>query len=228
MMRKETERWDTEWSGRDVVDDIAMRDFFNGRQFILKFFPWWGKAVEAGCGLGRYVFYLSALGREIVGVDFSGESIRRAKHFAETNGLPSNLFDQADIDQLDFKENTFSYYISLGVLEHFFQGPERALAEAFRVLAPGGIAIVTTPNKFSLSLLKGWLRRNIKRILLRDDIHGVTPSVTLNSDGSFFQYWYNASEIGSFIRKAGFRILEQDRIDLHFPLWERAGTSSNP
>ena len=135
MMRKETERWDTEWSGRDVVDDIAMRDFFNGRQFILKFFPWWGKAVEAGCGLGRYVFYLSALGREIVGVDFSGESIRRAKHFAETNGLPSNLFDQADIDQLDFKENTFSYYISLGVLEHFFQGPERALAEAFRVLA---------------------------------------------------------------------------------------------
>jgi SAM-dependent methyltransferase len=218
-------RWDEEWSGRDVMHDIGMRDYFNGRQYILKFFPWWGKALEAGCGLGRYVFYFNALGREIVGMDFSAESIRKAIRFAKKHGFEEGLFVQGDMEHLGFEEGTFSYCLSLGVLEHIFQGPERALAEAFRVLAPGGVLLVTTPNKFSLSLLQRLLRRNLKRALRPTGLRGRTRSMTLNPDGSFFQYWYSPAEIGSFIRNAGFHIIKQDRIDLHFPVVHRAATS---
>ena len=34
--------------------------------------------------------------------------------------------------------NSISYYISLGVIEHFAEGPKDALDEAYRVLKPGG------------------------------------------------------------------------------------------
>jgi SAM-dependent methyltransferase len=218
-------RWDTEWSSREVIDDIEMRDFFGGRQYIAKFFPWWGSGLEAGCGLGRYVFYFSALDRKIVGVDFARTSIERAKQFAREQGFSPEMFSAQDLTHLDFDDGAFSYYISLGVLEHFYEGPERALQEAFRVLAPGGILLVTTPNKYSLEVLKGSVKASFKHRV--GGANGSkTAMISQDSSGEFFQYWYSVQEIGAVIEGAGFRIMLKDFIDVRYPLFQKSTGSS--
>jgi SAM-dependent methyltransferase len=217
-------RWDREWRNRQVADDIGMRDFFSGRQYICRYFPWWGRALEAGCGLGRYVFYFAAQGLEIVGVDFSSDSISKARAFAVQNAVDPGRFMAGDITNLPFECESFSYYISLGVLEHFVEGPQKALAEAYRVLAPGGILMATTPNKFSLDVLRGALKHSLRR-----HWHGSGSALamsTYDDGGEFFQYWYSLRQISRLISSAGFDILEDSTIDLRFPIFQKQASSA--
>ena len=70
-----TNAWNDEWKELTPESEIRMWDFYGLRQWILKYAPRYGVTVEAGCGLGRYVFYLSQLGFYITGVDFSEPTI---------------------------------------------------------------------------------------------------------------------------------------------------------
>ena len=71
------------------------------------------------------------------------------------------------LPSLPYEDSSISGYLSFGVIEHFIEGPHEALAEAFRVLRPGGIAIITTPGVFfshiSTVILKILQRRLLKR-----------------------------------------------------------------
>jgi SAM-dependent methyltransferase len=59
---------------------------------------------------------------------------------------PRARLEQASADDLQvFPDRTFSIVIAKHVVEHL-SNPERAVAEFGRVLAPGGILILATPN----------------------------------------------------------------------------------
>ena len=60
---------------------------------------------------------------------------------AGPDGRTGNL-RQMDAEQLDFPDGTFDCLLSVSTFEHF-HGPERVLAEMFRVLRPGGAALVS-------------------------------------------------------------------------------------
>ena len=79
------------------------------------------KVLEAGCGIGQYVFYFQKLGFDSRGIDISTEGIRLCKNYAEANSFDSNIFEKGDIRKTNFKTNSISYYISLGVIEHFVE-----------------------------------------------------------------------------------------------------------
>src|SRR5207253_2014081 len=85
--------------------------------------------LEAGCGLAQVVYYLRQRNYPVVGLDYAPEGIGPAKiRYAE---LPLYL---GDVHHLPYPNNYFSGYLSFGVVEHFEQGPEPALAEASGVL----------------------------------------------------------------------------------------------
>lgn len=140
------EVWTEDWKGFSVESEIRMWDYFGVRAHILKYTPRFGSVLEAGCGLGRYNFYLSHFGIDIIGLDFSEETINHLKEWSKRNGYNLN-FITGDVKRLPFEDNSLSGYLSFGVIEHFEEGPKIVLDEAFRVLKPGGIAIITTPNK---------------------------------------------------------------------------------
>ena len=52
---------------------------------------------------------------------------------------------QGDILDLKYPDAHFDAYISQGVIEHFEEGPQQALNEAWRVLKPDGLAFITVP-----------------------------------------------------------------------------------
>ncbi|MBD3626620.1 class I SAM-dependent methyltransferase [Cyclobacterium sp.] len=106
-----------------------------------------GDLLEIGCGEGRGVEVLGPLVDHYHGMDKIGDilEILKVKH-------PDFVFEQAVLPPMPgLKDNTFDVVVSFQVIEHI---PDDLLylQEIYRVLKPGGFALISTPNiRFSLS-----------------------------------------------------------------------------
>jgi len=209
------ETWDSRWSTLTPESEIRMWDFFGLRHWFLKFTPRHGTVLDAGCGLGRYVFYLNELGIDGVGIDLSDKAMARI-HEYQQKGKLKGTFCRGSVESLPFPDNILSGYLSGGVMEHFIEGPQQVLSEAFRVLRPGGIAIISTPSlSFSQMLLqtRTRMKRKITKILNR--MRGVPISRP-----RFFQYWYTPQILKNFVQNAGFRVVLARGADILYSFYE--------
>lgn len=100
-----------------------------------------GRTLELGCGPGRYVALLAALGHDVVGVDPypnpAWELIRKHR----TVDIREGVF----AENLPFEDEEFDHLACLGALL-YFADPAVALAEMRRVTKPGGRALFRTVN----------------------------------------------------------------------------------
>lgn len=96
-----------------------------------------GNAVlDAGCGTGGLLTRLPA---EAIGLDFSAVA---AGHARTKSGRPVAV---GTVNDLPFASGTFAALISADVLAHRSVDEGRALAEARRCLAPGGVIVINLP-----------------------------------------------------------------------------------
>lgn len=93
--------------------------------------------VDVGCGSGRAVGELAARGVRAIGVDANPEMIAVA-----AKRWPAGEFHVADATALPFGDGSVTGYRADKVL-HVVPEPQLAVAEARRVLAPGGRAVLT-------------------------------------------------------------------------------------
>ena len=90
---------------------------------------------DAGCGQGRHVFFAAKYGAKAVfGVDLS-EAVELA--YKNTKKFSNVCIIQGDIYNLPFKEKTFDYAFSIGVLHHL-PDPERGFDSVLRMVKPKG------------------------------------------------------------------------------------------
>jgi 2-polyprenyl-3-methyl-5-hydroxy-6-metoxy-1,4-benzoquinol methylase len=98
------------------------------------------RVLDVGCGTGRMAATLMRRGYEVWGLDIAETMVRHAREHCG-----SDRFRVGDIERLPFRDHTFDAVVCLGVVE-YLEVDERALHEIWRVLKPGGTAVVTTPN----------------------------------------------------------------------------------
>ncbi len=112
--------------------------------------PLTGKsAADVGCGAGLLCEPLARLGAEVVGIDAAPENIAAARLHAEGQGLAID-YRTGSIDVLSAEP--FDLITSLEVVEHV-EDPAAFVRGLAHALAPGGLLILSTPNRTPVSRL---------------------------------------------------------------------------
>jgi 2-polyprenyl-6-hydroxyphenyl methylase/3-demethylubiquinone-9 3-methyltransferase len=106
------------------------------------------RAADVGCGAGLLAEPLARLGAEVTGVDAATENIAAAREHALGQGLAID-YRVGSIEALD---GTYDLVTSLEVIEHV-AAPRDFLHGLARALKVGGLLILSTPNRTSLSRL---------------------------------------------------------------------------
>ena len=107
--------------------------------------------LEVGCGTAALASAISRRGASVVATDVSLRWLVLAgKRLAEEGAVQVELLACA-AEALPFEDESFSLVAASDVVEHV-DDSERFVAECARVLRPGGLLFLATPNRFSLGL----------------------------------------------------------------------------
>ncbi len=114
------------------------------------FTPLDGKtAIDVGCGAGLLAEPLARLGATVTGLDAAQENIGAARAHAASVGLDID-YRHGGIEGL--AGETFDLVTSMEVIEHV-SDVDAFIAGLVRALAPGGLVVLSTPNRTPLSRL---------------------------------------------------------------------------
>jgi 2-polyprenyl-6-hydroxyphenyl methylase / 3-demethylubiquinone-9 3-methyltransferase len=109
--------------------------------------PLTGKtALDVGCGAGLLCEPLARLGASVTGIDAAPENIAVARNHAEGQGLAID-YHAGELEGLGGK---FDLVTSMEVIEHV-ANPATFIAALVARIAPGGLLILSTPNRTGLS-----------------------------------------------------------------------------
>lgn len=100
-----------------------------------------GRLLELGCGSGASLEFMKELGWQVEGVDFDPAAVEQAGR----KGLTVHL---GTLAEHKLPENTFDAIVARHFIEHV-PDPIDVLRECRRLLKPGGLLVLITPNAHS-------------------------------------------------------------------------------
>jgi len=137
-----------------------------------------GRVLEVGCGPGRYVALLAAMGYDVIGVDPIEFPL-----WTEIAAIRPVVFRSGvKAESLPFPDASFDHVTCISAML-YFEDVNAALAEMRRVLKPGGRLYLRTVNRNNMS--RRWLRENID------------PAANV---------YFDAAELSEFLERGGFRV----------------------
>lgn len=113
---------------------------------VCRHLPQGSLVLEGGCGRGQLVRMLEVNGYRAIGVDFAEQTIDAIRR-----AMPGLDVRVGDVRALPIPDEVLDGYISVGVIEHFWDGYAAILAEMRRTLRPGGYLFLSFPY---MSLLR--------------------------------------------------------------------------
>lgn len=105
------------------------------------------RVIDIGCGEGYGPALLADSAEEVLGIDIAPEVV---EHASSDYRAPNLSFEVMDVGSLDVGSRSFDVAVSLQVIEHIVD-ESGYLQEMARVLKPGGAALITTPNRLTIS-----------------------------------------------------------------------------
>lgn len=100
------------------------------------------RVLDMGCGAGHTAIAAARKAREVIGLDLTPEMVERATRLAAERGVANVTFQVGNVMGLPFDDASFDVVTSR-VSAHHYLDPTKALAEAARVLKPGGLFLLS-------------------------------------------------------------------------------------
>ena len=157
--------------------------------------------LDVGCAPPILSGSLLRLGYEVTGVD------RNPKKYESTYrrlGLPVLECD-LDSDVLELSDSSFDMVVFNEVFEHLRVNPISVLAEIRRVLRPGGVTLLSTPNLHSISGIRNFLFRGRAYAVLRGGYPAYEALGRTGLAGHIREY--TALEMREFLEGVGFEVV---------------------
>ena len=186
------ERYDRRWADYNRRSLELLRPYFADRDA--------GKLLDLGCGTANLLPALSGWGTRVeryVGADLSPEMLLAAAPRIAASRFPAALV-AADAVAIPLRDASVDTIVSASTL-HDWADPAGALAEARRVLRPGGRLLV-----------QDWSRRRATMRAL---------NLALRIARNPFHRMYSRDEAGALLTAAGFRVVAAERRAITW-LWE--------
>jgi hypothetical protein len=147
------------------------------------------RVLDAACGEGYGSALIAAAGGEVLGLDIGADVVAHARERYE--GVAGLRFERADATRLDaLADASFDLILSYETLEHVHE-QERLLDGFARLLAPGGLLLVSTPDRRTYTDLTGQVNPHHVRELYRDEFEALLaarfPARRLYAQRSLFQ-----------------------------------------
>lgn len=136
-------------TGERTVPGIPAENYWFRRheaayEFALRYVA--GRTVlEVGCGEGYGSARFASAARSVLGLDYDAHTVSHA-----AARYPEVAFVRANLAALPVPSGRVDVVASLQVVEHVWNHPE-FIRESLRVLRPGGLFLVTTPNRMTFS-----------------------------------------------------------------------------
>jgi SAM-dependent methyltransferase len=128
------------------------------------------RVLDAACGEGYGSALLAGVAGSVLGVDLDEATLAHARSRYAGGNL---RFEQADVTALDaLPDASFDLVTSFETLEHVHE-QSRMLAGFARLLAPGGLLLVSTPDKRTYSEQAGTDNPHHVRELYREEFEAL-------------------------------------------------------
>ncbi len=94
--------------------------------------------LEVGCGVGRWVYFITSRGASYIGVDISESMLEIAR-----KRVPGGHFYKLNSNKLPFEDETFDFVFSITVIHHNpYEEQTVLIDELIRVTKPGGLILL--------------------------------------------------------------------------------------
>lgn len=158
--------------------------------------------LDVGCGSGLFSHFLAEhKGTQVTAIDANQKAI----DFGRNKYSNSNLeFKQGLLDELNLKKNSYDKIAFLEVIEHIsFQQGSQIMKEFNNLLKPGGLVVISTPNRKSLWPFIEWAL----------DFFRLVPNLAEEQH----EYLYSGEELQKTGEQAGLTLYKKHTINTIAP-----------
>jgi ubiquinone/menaquinone biosynthesis C-methylase UbiE len=124
------------------------------------------RVLDVACGEGYGAALLARSAQSVVGADISREAVAHAR--SEYASLANLSFVEAPCTRLPLADASIDLAVSFETVEHIAE-QEAFLDELARVLAPGGVLLISSPNKVEYSDKRSFANEFHVKELYRDE-----------------------------------------------------------
>jgi len=189
------EFWEKHWNIENLEKTI--RSCKKDRLFIpnlKKLLPQGSIVLEGGCGKGHLVHALKYNGYKAIGIDFATKTVEAIK-----KAVPELDVVTGDVRHLPLNNEVIDGYISVGVIEHFWEGYEEIISEMYRILKKGGYLFISFPYMSPLRKIRA--------------LFNLYPVSSGKEKGNFYQFALEHKEVIKDLKNKGFILIKKIKFD---------------
>lgn len=204
--------WEEIWEKSSIELELEAVRYQRAQEIIDAYLPYLAAEelhLEAGSGLSAVVISLRELGYQALGLDYAQNALRDSRRFDATLPLTAG-----DVHHLPYRDDCFGSYLSFGVLEHFEHGMLPALREAYRVIKPAGVLVLTIPYPNIVYRAVQFKRRLTGAGMLANE--------------AFYESVYTRGQLIDIVSEAGFQEIRALPTSHSFTLWGLGGLFRRP